>query len=165
MDEEFDEWFRQNGTRLWQLAMQLTHDKHDAEDVVHACAIRCWLKFREDPSVNWLAYFKKCILNASIDHQRKKKPPTIDFPESIVDMNFRDLAEAVADNELREQLDKCLGKLPCDEREIILLVFFEYYSQKDIATIMGWSPSTISMKKAIALIRLRTCLNAYVTGA
>jgi len=166
MDEEFDEWFRQNGTRLWHHAMQLTHDKHDAEDVVHACAIRCWLKFREDPSVNWFAYFKKCILNASIDHQRKKKPPTIDFPESIVDMNFRDLAEAVANrNELREQLDKCLGKLPMKLLWVFLLKHLDGIPQTEIAILEDVTPSAINQRLVSARNKLRECLNAYVTGA
>jgi len=165
MDEEFDEWFRQNANRLKQYAVQCTHDKDDADYVVWDCAIRCRLKFRLVPSENWSAYFKKCIKNASIDHQRKKKLPTIDFPESIVDMNFRDLAEAVANrNELREQLDKCLGKLDWKQRQVFVWVHVDEIPQTEIAKREGVTPVAIHQRLKKAIRSLRECLNAYVTN-
>ncbi len=164
--QKFDEWFRQNGARLWQYALQLTRDEKVAEDVVQAVAIRVCLKCRYDQIKDWSAYYKKCIENEWISRCRKKNPPTTDLSELIVDVKFDDLAEAVADrNELREQLDKCLGKLPIKQRQVFLWVHVDEIRQTEIAELERVTPVAIHQRLATALKSLRECLNAYVTGA
>lgn len=166
MDEEFSEWFEKNQTGLWHYAMQLTRDKDVAEDVVQDVAVRFYLMCRYGQIEDWSAYFKKCIRNAWFSRCRKKNPPTTDLSELIVNVKFDDLAEAVADrNELREQLDKCLGKLPEIQLRVFRWKHVDGILQTEIAKLEGVTPVAIHLRLKNALKSLRECLNSYVTGA
>jgi RNA polymerase sigma factor (sigma-70 family) len=165
MDEEFEEWYDQNEKQLLHYARQLTRNPHAAEEVVQNAMIKFLACCENVEPRAWGSYARLCVHSAHADIFRREKK-TSNLPDHIMNQRLDDLAEAVADrNELREQLDKCLGKLPTLQRQIIQLVFFEYVTQKAAATITDKWESHITKEKQRAINSLRECLNAYVTGA
>jgi RNA polymerase sigma factor (sigma-70 family) len=166
MDEEFVEWYRQNEKQLLHFALQRTQYNEDvARDAVQDAITNFLPKFRNVKPHNRRCYALRCVLTSIANIFRREKK-TSNLPDHIMNQQLDDLAEAVADrNELREQLDKCMGKLPEKQLRVFLWVHVDENPQTELAKLEGVTPVAIHQRLRNAIIRLRECLNAYVTGA
>lgn len=64
--------------------------------------------------------------------------------------------------ELQEEIRRTLELLDEEEREIIILKYFEELSNKEIATVMDMSPNHVGVKLFRALKKLRTKLTHHL---
>ena len=165
MDEEFVEWYRQNEKQLLHFALQRTRNPHAAEEVVQDAMIKFLACCENVEPRAWGSYARLCVHSVHADIFRREKK-TSNLPDHIMNQRLDDLAEAVADrNELREQLDKCLGKLPEKQLRVFLWVHVDENPQTELAKLEGVTPVAIHQRLQNAMRSLRECLNAYVTGA
>ena len=118
----------------FRYALSLTHNEHDAEDIVQDV----WLKlFINNNNIKNKPLFFTSIRNHFIDRYRKKKLILMeDFNESShtqelnSDMDYGDI-------------EKCLENLRPEEREVLFLNGVEEYSAEEIAKLTNQSRSTV----------------------
>lgn len=118
----------------FRYAFSLTHNQHEAEDLVQDV----WLKlYEKEGKISSKSLFYVSIKNLFIDKYRKKKLFVVDEYEeldSIQDVKF--------DITLNE-IERCLEKLRPEEREVLFLSGVEEYTASEIAELINQPRSTV----------------------
>lgn len=118
----------------YKYALSLTHNEHDAEDLVQDV----WLKlYINDNSKKSKSLLFTSIRNLFIDRYRKNKLVILE-----------ELHESEQTDELTELIDiteieKCLSKLRPEEREALYLNGVEEYTANEIAELTSQPRSTV----------------------
>ena len=123
--------FLQAGFRY---ALSLTHNQHEAEDLVQDVWLKLYINGREIKSKS---LFFTSIRNLFIDRYRKKKLVIVEqFDESeFSDVDIKDFSF--------DEIEKCLEKLRPEEREALFLSGVEEYTASEIAELTNQSRSTV----------------------
>ncbi|MDR3219684.1 MAG: RNA polymerase sigma factor [Dysgonamonadaceae bacterium] len=145
--------------KLFRLALSITGNKEDAEDVVQDVYYNVWKKRDEWEAIeNLEAYCFRSVRNTALDkivlkeNQHQTIPDDFDFPVQGGDIQH--------EMEVREQIDsleKWLKTRPEIQQTIFLLREIEGMSYKEIATVLNISEEQV---KAY-LFRLRRKLKEY----
>lgn len=118
----------------YRYALSLTHNEHEAEDIVQDVWLKLYINKR---NIKSKSLFFTSIRNHFIDRYRKKKLIVMeDFDESI------EVDQFSADLEISD-IEKCLKKLRPEEREALFLNGVEEYSADEIAKLTNQSRSTV----------------------
>jgi RNA polymerase sigma-70 factor (sigma-E family) len=153
-ERAFEEFVAEYGDSLLRLATLLTSDEHVGEDVyqetLHRLAAR-WSRV-ENPR----AFCRRVMHNIVIDQARteQRRPPAVRFVEAHDhgDPRAGDLASAV---ELRQVLLDALRTLTPQQREIVVLRYFDDRSENDVAELLGVSAGTVKSTASRAMAQLR----------
>lgn len=135
MDDMKDRDLLQAGFRY---AFSLTHQHHDAEDLVQ----EAWVRLsRLHGTVANKSLFFVTIRNLFIDQYRRKNLVLIDtlepFNEPAVDDDLLQLTLTM------EDIEQAMGSLRAEEREVIFLNIVEGYTAQEIAELTQRSRNTI----------------------
>jgi RNA polymerase sigma-70 factor (ECF subfamily) len=142
--------------RLRRYARALTGDAERADDLVQDTlerALAKWSLWRHGSNLR--AWLFTIMHNAFINQVRA--PQAVDYraeenmPEAVQRATQSDGLE------LRD-LDRALGHLPLDQREVLLLVALEDLSYAQTATVLGVPIGTVMSRLARGRARLRTVL-------
>ena len=137
---------------LVRFAAVLTHDRGIAEDVCQEVVIRVhrdWARIAllDHPE----AYVRRMIVNEYLSW-RRKWARVIPFPTVGSERSVADHADRVAD---RDALLTRLGRLPAQQRTVLVLRFYEDLPDAEIAAVLGCSESTVRGYAMRALRALR----------
>lgn len=145
--------------KLFRLALSITGNKEDAEDVVQDVLLNIWRKNELwDTIENIEAYCFRSTRNIALDkislrdNQNDSIPENFDYP-LIED----DIQKKLEDRERIDQLENWIGKLPEKQQTIFRLREVEEFSYKEIAEIMGVSEEQVKVN----LFRSRQKLKEY----
>lgn len=149
-DERFDELVAEHGQKLLRLAIMLTGNRHDAEDVVQDALIAVAERWDAASPKSGYAYLKKAVSNRAIDVMRKRHDILTDtLPEhSIDDPRFLRMDE---DRAFFERLTV----LPVRQRAVLILRFYADLDDREAGRILGCSAATIRSQAHRALATLR----------
>jgi len=146
----------------YNLARWLTHNDHDAQDVVQETYLRAYRffeGFRGGDSRTWLLAI---VRNTSFTWMQRNRPPenTDVFDEQLHSEESESatpeaLLLAGADQEL---VRKALEELPAQFREVLVLRELEGLSYKEIADVVNIPIGTVMSSLARARQRLREAL-------
>src|SRR4051812_40538113 len=132
---------------LFNFASWLTHDKHQAEDLVQETYLRAWKGFATfRPGTNFRAWIFRILRNlfltsrtglrvhVSIEEEGEEElvPPTQETPESI----FMSAST-------HEDIRTALAQLPVFYREVILLCDVEEMKYQEIAELLNVPVGTV----------------------
>jgi len=149
----------------YNLARWLTHNDHDAQDVVQEAflrAMRYMGGFRGDNARPWIL---QVVRNTCFSWLKENRPiEVVGFDEN--DDVVHDVAAPVADephsmavrNADREQIDQAIAALPIAYREVLVLRELEDLSYNEIARIAGIPVGTVMSRLARARGLLRQAL-------
>jgi RNA polymerase sigma-70 factor (ECF subfamily) len=159
--ETFEQLAMPHFERLYNFACWLTHDRHEAEDLVqetYAKALKGFSSFQ--PGTNFRAWIYKILRNAfltsrtglkaaatepiEMDGEEQNLPPVKETPESILLQR--------ADWQL---VQHALEKLPVAHREVLLLCEVEEMSYQEIAATLAIPIGTVMSRLARARGALR----------
>lgn len=149
-EQEFLEFCRARSRVLFRVAYAITTDQHLAEDLLQTALERVAARWHriDDPE----AYARRIMFNESTSWWRgwrRRESPTADLP----DRPHPDDPIATAD--LSELVRSALGRLGRRQRAVLVLRYMEDHSERDVAAILGCSPSTVASQASRALARLR----------
>jgi RNA polymerase sigma-70 factor (ECF subfamily) len=133
--------------QLFRLALSITGNKQDAEDVVQDTMFHVWRRKEDWDSIhNWEAYCFRSTRNIAIDkislkeNQQESIPDHFDVPEP--GFNAHDRLE---EEEQMLLLEKRLRQLPEKQRTIFQLREVEELSYKQIAEILNISEEQVKV--------------------
>ena len=147
---------------LLKLAAILLNDVSDAEDIVHDVFVSFAqsaekLKLRG----NLKSYLLTCIANRARNRNRanrQRQTIGLDKAETIVSHSKRPDEWIICGEELRRWSD-AMGRLPYEQREVVILHLRAGMRFRQIANLQGISVNTIKGRYRYGLDKLRSILN------
>jgi RNA polymerase sigma-70 factor (ECF subfamily) len=145
--------------RLFRLALSITGNKQDAEDVVQDTLFQIWQKREEwDTIRNMEAYCFRSTRNHAIDkislkeNQQESIPDRFDVPEYK-----SGIQEQLEEKEQAEMLEEQIRRLPEKQRTIFQLRTVEEFTYKQIAEMLNLPEEQVKVN----LFRARQKLKAF----
>lgn len=158
-DDEFDLFVRTRTHALLRSAYLLTGDQQLAEDLVQSALTRThqsWKRLAD--TANAEAYTRRTMYHLQVSWWRRRRVAEV-MPERMPDPPRDDHAAAVS---LRLAMRDALSQLSAKQRAVLVLRFFEDFTEREVADLLGVSLGTVKSQTAKALARLLswTCVTA-----
>jgi RNA polymerase sigma-70 factor (ECF subfamily) len=174
--EAFIKLIDANKDKIYALALKMTANKQDAEDIVQETLIKAidnLDRFREESSFGtWLYAIALNQSRALLVKQKEKdlKPiesylpssgkADFDHQDSIIKLfDWKDPHSEMESNELRDIINNAVTELPHQFKEVFLLRYFEELSIKEISKITGESTSSVKSRVLRAKLAVRDKLS------
>jgi RNA polymerase sigma-70 factor (sigma-E family) len=152
-DREFEEFVAAAWPRLRRAAYLLTHNSHDAEDLVQGALARSYANWGRVQRDGAYSYVHRALVNGYIDSIRRRTPvPVEDAMEPDVPSGDGPLDRS----DQRSELTALLAPLSPRERSIVVWRYYLDASEQDVARALGVSPGTVKSTASRALARLRS---------
>jgi RNA polymerase sigma-70 factor (ECF subfamily) len=142
--------------RLRVLAFHLLRDADQMNDALQDTFVRAWgglPEFRGDASLGtWL---HQICYRICLDYLRRQKvrPAGEELPDELTDP-----ADDVGRLALREQVSAALGRLPVEQRAVLLLVDREGYDYSTVAEALEVPVGTVASRLSLARAAMRRAL-------
>ena len=152
-EAEFREFAAGRWTWLVQAAVLLTGDAGHAEDLAQTVLVRVfasWSRVRAAEDMN--AYTMRILINQNKNRFRKRRVVE-DLTAAPPEQGERDLTSRM---DQRAGLLAALASLPKRQREVVVLRYWEDYSEVQTAQILGCTVGTVKSQASKALAKLRT---------
>ena len=156
--DDFDEFVADNLEQLLKTAYLITWDAGEAEDLVQECLFKV---ARRWPRVRGMAqrgaYARRVLVNLAIDGARghNRRRSELDWALSVADRPARDV---LAGFETRAELLDALERLTPRQRAVLVLRYFNDFTEAQTAEVLGCSPGTVKSSASRGLARLREVL-------
>jgi len=157
LDELFDRLYRDNQAKVYRLALSLTGNAHDAEDITQEAfyrAFRSYETFREDSS--FFTWIYRITINVSHDYLKHRTKTPIDMLTGDLGYSLDEIIDPnPASNPETELLAlqariKCLHAmtecLPKDQRIVFCLAITLGLPHKTVAEILDCSVGSVKTK-------------------
>jgi len=137
---------------LLRMALLLTRNRADAEDLVQAAlakTFQAWDRIKDRGAVD--GYVRRAMVNTHISWWRRRRVeeyPTDDIPDQPV----RDHA---GDSEMQDALRRAIERLPRRMRAAVVLRYYEDMSEAEVADVLGVSLGTVKSTVSRAVAKLR----------
>ncbi len=164
-NEAFDELLVRNQRPLFDFIMALTHDKNRAEDLFQETLIRAIMKLKDGQYchqgkfVFWLMRIARNLLIDEVRKQRKALVVSIHSGELLA---FVDRAphhvnreELMMAEEMKGSMRQLMESLPEEQREVVVMRYYQGLQFKDIAEITQVSINTSLGRMHYALRNMR----------
>lgn len=148
----FRDYVLARGTALLRIAVALTGNRADAEDLVQATLAStylAWDKVNDRAALD--AYVRRAMVNTHISWWRRRKLeeyPVDELPDQAV-------ADHARERDLAEVVRRALDRLPLRMRAAVMLRYFEDMTEPEIAALLGVSLGTVKSTVSRAVARLR----------
>lgn len=146
--------------RLFNLALRMTGDVQDAEDVTQTVFLNAFLKLSTyDPRFKFFSWIYRMTVNESLNLLKRRKPSVTleEGPEIPV-------AETDSDRsaEAEDRVGKALMGLGPNDRAVVVLRHFLLFSYQEIADVLEIPVQTVKSRLYTARERLRLVLREQV---
>ena len=155
----FTELVNRHQAKVYQLALKLTRNETDAEDVLQETFLRVYQRMDQfDPSRRFGPWLFRIGVNLTLDHLRKQKRRGwwSLFSESSAD---RPPDPPVADPrkqiELKQEVREVLDRIPEKYRTVLVLRDLESFTTSEIAAILDRKEATVRWRLAEARSRFQ----------
>ena len=148
--------------KLRRTAYLLCGDWDQASDHVQEGLIRVYVAWpRLTRAGREYAYARKAVVNAFLDHARRRSSTEVPAEPDRDVPSGQDVAESVA---LRTALMSALTGLPSRQRACVVLRFFDDLSVADTAAVLGCTEGTVKSQTSRALASLRSTFEGSPIG-
>lgn len=157
-------------TAVYSLAMYMLKQEALAEDATQETFLNIWLKassFNADRGQpkSWImsvAHHKIVDLIRSRRRTSYMTDPGGDETLELLPSSQASTEEQVEQTLQRERILKALAVLPEAQREVVMLAYFEGYSQSEMAEKLGQPLGTVKTRVRLAMQKLRAVLEQDV---
>src|SRR6266571_3646498 len=151
----FEDFVQARSGSLLRTALLLTgQNRAEAEDLLQLALERAYRHWpRVCGSGEPERYVRRILANASADRWRRlARRPEQALPAGEADPGVPDQAAVLAD---RDYLLRALAALPPRQRAVLVLRYYDGFSEAEVAEALGCSIGTVKSHAARALARLR----------
>ena len=140
------------------IALGFVHNQQDALDISQDAFIRAFRKIKKfDPQKPFFPWFYRLMKNLCLDHiKRRQRLKEIPLAEARV------FKVEKQDKEIKEIIWKGIEELPVEQREIIILRYFQQYSYQEIAEITNKPVGTIMSSLFYAKKKLKAIVGKFL---
>ena len=133
--------------KLFRLALRITFDRAEAEDVVQDTMIRVWNKREEWTQFGSIeAYCLTVAKNLAIDRSQKKEAQNVELtPEMEEESEISGPYDQLVNNERMSIIHRLINELPEKQRLIMQLRDIEGESYKEIAKILNLTEDQVKV--------------------
>ena len=133
--------------KLFRLALRITFDRAEAEDVVQDTMIRVWNKREEWTQFGSIeAYCLTVAKNLAIDRSQKKEAQNVELtPEMEEESEISGPYDQLVNNERMSIIHRLINELPEKQRPIMQLRDIEGESYKEIAKILNLTEEQVKV--------------------
>lgn len=133
--------------KLFRLALRITFDRAEAEDVVQDTMIRVWNKREEWTQFGSIeAYCLTVAKNLAIDRSQKKEAQNVELtPEMEEESEISGPYDQLVNNERMLIIHRLINELPEKQRLIMQLRDIEGESYKEIAKILNLTEEQVKV--------------------
>ena len=158
--QRFEDVYDEYAERIYRFVYYKTYHRETAEDIMSQVFLKAYEKWDSyDPSKGAVSSWLYAIAgNLVIDNFRKKKPSA--NIDDVWDLAGSD--DVQLDAEKKEQIEELragLGKLPADQRNLIILRIWENCSFREIAEITSSTEAGCKMQFYRAVKKLGTLIS------
>jgi RNA polymerase sigma-70 factor (ECF subfamily) len=107
------------------------------------------------------AYLYRVAHNWITDRWRRQTPPCLAIDAARADGGALDLDQVIADHDDQTLVRNALMHLTCDQRQVVLLRFYEGWETNEIALALDKPPGAIKALQHRAVIALRKMLQEH----
>ncbi|WP_435768943.1 RNA polymerase sigma factor SigE [Nocardioides sp. SYSU DS0651] len=152
----------QHSDRVYRLALRLTGNRHDAEDLTQEVFVRVFRSLHTYTPGTFEGWLHRITTNLFLDQARRKQRIRFD---ALSDERAARLASATAppdtayaDRTFDDDVAAALGSLPPDFRAAVVLCDIEGLSYEEIAEILGAKIGTVRSRIHRGRAQLRAAL-------
>jgi RNA polymerase sigma-70 factor (ECF subfamily) len=144
--------------RAYYIALGFVRNPQDAMDISQEAFIKAFRSIKSfDTDKPFFPWFYKLMKNFCLDHL-KRRSRILEVPLE----EGRILKEDHEDREMKEILWKGIESLPVEQREAIILRYFQQLSYQEISEIMGKPVGTVMSSLFYAKKRLKETIKKYL---
>jgi len=176
--DAFERLYRRCAPLLLGVAQRITRRRELAEEVLHDSFTRIWRAAETfDPFGAPVGWMTTIVRNRAIDVMETHDVARVDSyhaalddkPEASLDQMFdwssaTEAGDALDQSRLRDFLRRCLGELPANERQSLVLAYEHGLSHGDLATHLAKPLGTVKTWIRRGMVNLRSCID-QCTGA
>ena len=147
---------------LFNVALRMLDNPQDAEDVTQTVFFNAFLKLRSyDPRYKFFSWVYRMTVNESLNVLKSRKQTTTldDAPEIPV---REDTVSPDDATELQRRVGNALMSLNPDDRAVMVLRHFVFFSYEEIADVLEIPVKTVKSRLFTARERLRLILRERV---
>lgn len=157
------------GRMAYSLAYRILGDVQAAEDAVQEGFINVWRRAGSFSATRGSArtWILAVVHHRSIDIGRRRRgltPRELPLELAQLPEHPHDTWSEVSNTLDRELLNGCLERIPEAQREVIRLAYFEGYTQREIAELIGIPLGTVKGRIRIGMAKLRSLLQEMGLG-
>ncbi len=159
-EKEFEEIYKKISKDIYSYLLFLSVSKEEAEDILQDVFIKFWKLFDRLKNLeNIKAYLLRMARNRLIDLKRRERNVKfVELDEEIFNFKSEDHAEKI---KKKEFVKKIMENLEEEEREIIILRFYENLKFREISEILSINENTLRVKYLRILEKIRKYLYNY----
>jgi RNA polymerase sigma-70 factor (sigma-E family) len=154
---ELERLLAERGNWLMAIALALTGERADAEDLLQAALERV-LRHRRGLDISPEAYLRRTLYNLAADNWRRRGAWRRKVPVLRTEYLRGGAGTAPDDTalvDLRDELVRLLVQLPPHQRAVILLRYWEQLTASETAEVLGCSEGAVKSATSKGLHRLR----------
>jgi RNA polymerase sigma-70 factor (sigma-E family) len=145
----FEDYVASRFRPLCRLAYLLTGDWAEAEDLVQEALVRCERRWRVIAADDPHAYVRRAVVNGAANWRRRRRAE-LPLTEGVLPAG-----DHTASTDARLMLLAALRRLPMEQRQVLVLRFFEQLSEAETALALGVAPGTVKSRTSRGLDGLR----------
>jgi RNA polymerase sigma-70 factor (ECF subfamily) len=161
-DEAFDRWVLPELTTMYRVAVAITRDHAEAEDLVQDSLVRAYQALDRFDGANPRAWLSTIVRNTHINRNRRRRPGLLHDPDGI-DQQAQtapgaDIGALAAIFDA--QVEQALRELPEDQQTVIELVDVAGLSYQQAADALGVPTGTVMSRLHRGRKRIKKKLSA-----
>ncbi len=138
---------------LYRFVLKNLRDTHMAKDVVQDIFEKLWVKLETVSAPKVKTYLFTSAYHTMIDYIRKEKRYDGADPREMEEPSHQ-----TQYSDLQEVLEEAIGRLPDDQRSVLMLRDYEGYSYREIAGITNLTETQVK----VYIYRARIFLKHYI---
>ena len=159
MDVLYDRY----GGLVYSVAVKILQNNSDAEELTQDVFVTLWQQDNYHSERGSLKSFLALLTRHRAIDKLRKRNTTQKFLTrwqlNLYESSFRTLPlEEAQDREQQKQVQKALSLLPAEQREILMMSFFEGLSRTQIAEKLNLPVGTVKSRVRLAFVKLKKLL-------
>jgi RNA polymerase sigma-70 factor, ECF subfamily len=143
------------------VARRVIRDPAQSEEVMQEVLLEVWrTAARFDPQAGSAsAWITTLAHRRAVDRVRSEASATQrELRAAVASVDYDEVTEAVETSLEQERVRRCLGSLTDLQREAVTLAYYQGYTYREVAGLLGVAVGTVKTRMRDGLIRLRDCL-------